>query len=769
MTNFKSDRDGFLVGELIDGSRDLLAAQQRSASVQREIRNDVKSIARAMGVAVSNARRANSQASGTCAPSAAPMQQRDSRGRFVAGRPAVSPSGRGGLFGGGATAAAARGAASPARGGAVAVAGARDGRGRFLAGQPRPDGGGSPHSPGVVGAGLSRMSDRIGQLAHAMSSTTDNIDPTLNAAKEVGDVVRPLGRGMSVLFGRSAERKKERWYNRIWTALRNLGGDKKANTGTARVGWFGGAVGAGGGGLGGLAGSMASGLLGRGKGLLGLLGRGAGLLKRIPVLGGLISGGLALGSAFGMNDDPTKSDEENRAARYHDTGGAVGMGIGGIAGAALGSFLGPAGTVAGGYLGTMLGQKVGQAVGDWSKQLMDADLPGKMMKAWDGLTSKLGDLWTGAKGLASTAVDKVKAGANAANDAVRRATGIDVKATVGKAADAAKAAAVTAATAMVDAAKAAAPVVADAAKSVGAALVPDTVKRVAGLVGKAGSNAMTLLDAGRGAGMGTTELANFMGQNAHESAGFTRLAESLNYKPERLLAMFKGRNGINSLDDAKRVVAGGRESIGKAIYGGDWGTKNLGNTDAGDGYKFRGRGFIQLTGRPNYAAAGTALGLDLVNNPDLAADPAVAAKISAWYWQKNVAAKGAGEDVAKATVRINGGKTGLADRRHQVAEWQAKLAADPMLAGTSSVPLGAGANIAGVSSSSLPPLTMANVPPSVPTNLPKPPEIQAPPTKLNSDTRAPQRIAVTLPETTGQNVGDRALAHIVSGSIGTAG
>lgn len=65
------------------------------------------------------------------------------------------------------------------------------------------------------------------------------------------------------------------------------------------------------------------------------------------------------------------------------------------------------------------------------------------------------------------------------------------------------------------------------------------------------------------------------------------------------------------------------------------GRKDLGNSQAGDGYKFKGRGLIQTTGRANYQATGTALGLDLVAHPELLAEPELAARSAGWYWQSN--------------------------------------------------------------------------------------------------------------------------------------
>lgn len=94
------------------------------------------------------------------------------------------------------------------------------------------------------------------------------------------------------------------------------------------------------------------------------------------------------------------------------------------------------------------------------------------------------------------------------------------------------------------------------------------------------------------------------------------------------------------------------------------GRRDLGNTQAGDGMRFKGRGPIQLTGRANYEAAGRALGLDLVNHPELAARPDVGFRVAAWFWNSRglnqLADRG---DFDGITRRINGGQNGAADRR----------------------------------------------------------------------------------------------------------
>jgi len=98
------------------------------------------------------------------------------------------------------------------------------------------------------------------------------------------------------------------------------------------------------------------------------------------------------------------------------------------------------------------------------------------------------------------------------------------------------------------------------------------------------------------------------------------------------------------------------------------GRSDLGNTQPGDGTRFKGRGPIQLTGRANYAAASQALGVDLVRNPERAADPDVAFRIATWYWSSRdlnqYADKG---DFSSITYRINGGYNGAADRNQYYA------------------------------------------------------------------------------------------------------
>lgn len=156
----------------------------------------------------------------------------------------------------------------------------------------------------------------------------------------------------------------------------------------------------------------------------------------------------------------------------------------------------------------------------------------------------------------------------------------------------------------------------------------------------------------------TKEAAMFLAQTTHESNNYKRLEESFRYTPQRLFEVFKKR--VGSLENAKKLCLQGAESIANFVYGG-----RLGNTE-NEGYKYRGRGIIQLTGKNNYINYGKKINADLVNNPDLAKEPNNAIEISLLFWQE----KGCGllarqGDVKGVTKLINGGFNGLEDRENK--------------------------------------------------------------------------------------------------------
>lgn len=240
MATFKSDAQGFILGErLLDSTEEVLRVQNRALPVWREIRNDVRNIARQLGVQGTGAgrragpaarstalfaaepagRRGGTARTGGAAPLAAPLAradraarqvvavpQRDARGRFIASRRADPVS--------------------------VAVDDAvRDSRGRFTSGGSNGGAGGGaggPSDPLNLARNLARVAGKLGSVGAGLSNSTENLDPTINAAKEVKDAVAPLGRGLGGLFGRNAERNKERWYRRILNAITRRNSEKTA-------------------------------------------------------------------------------------------------------------------------------------------------------------------------------------------------------------------------------------------------------------------------------------------------------------------------------------------------------------------------------------------------------------------------------------------------------------------------------------------------------------------------------------------------------------
>lgn len=162
--------------------------------------------------------------------------------------------------------------------------------------------------------------------------------------------------------------------------------------------------------------------------------------------------------------------------------------------------------------------------------------------------------------------------------------------------------------------------------------------------------------------------AHFLAQIGHESNGLKSVTESLNYSVDGLLKTFS-RSRISEADAKKygrtATQSANQEMIANTVYGGDWGLKNLGNREPGDGFKFRGRGLIQITGRSNYEALEDALKFDLVNRPErLAEDNLIAAMSAAWFWSsRGLNGLADRDDVLSITKRINGGTIGLDDRK----------------------------------------------------------------------------------------------------------
>ncbi len=151
--------------------------------------------------------------------------------------------------------------------------------------------------------------------------------------------------------------------------------------------------------------------------------------------------------------------------------------------------------------------------------------------------------------------------------------------------------------------------------------------------------------------------AAFIGQLSHECGNFKVLEENLNYRAATLMKLWPKRFPTQEVANAYEKNP---KKIANMVY-----ALRMGNRDeaSGDGYRFRGRGCIQLTGHANYFHAGKALGVDFVLQPDLVATPKYAALTAGWFWSTHgcneIADRG---DWTQLTKKINGGTIGLDDR-----------------------------------------------------------------------------------------------------------
>lgn len=155
-----------------------------------------------------------------------------------------------------------------------------------------------------------------------------------------------------------------------------------------------------------------------------------------------------------------------------------------------------------------------------------------------------------------------------------------------------------------------------------------------------------VLASAKKAGIHGPELAQFMGQVAHETLGFQHLVE------------VGSKEYFNRYDP--------KHNPKKAAV--------LGNVKPGDGLRYKGRGFIHITGRDNYRRAGKALGIDLENNPKLASNPKVAAAIAVWYWNNRVRTEVKDfTDTIGVTAKVNPSMNGLGDRDMNFRHYLQKL------------------------------------------------------------------------------------------------
>lgn len=611
-------------------------------------------------------------------------------------------------------------------------AGTRDASGRFSGGNSSARGASAEGSmgPGAAQAIGSSIVDAAKDMSSKLTADVDNVDPTIQAAKEVSSLLSPalsLFKPLGRLFGRDKDAKQTKehrenvtWLRRIWR------GQADANKGKGRGGLGGmlgmllalvGAVlapfkalgrllGAGrllkaassllpgrsrraarGADVGGRSGrgkdgahsrnalnadgtsidgkgkgvaasakeSKSAGRAAKGGGLKGMakgagsgaLKLGKGLLKKIPLIGALFGGAMLASDAMAA-DDPELSKDENKKNKW----GNVGSGVGGLVGGVLGMLGGPAGAIA----GAMIGDSLGGMVGEWLSTVDLGSIPGKIGDAFNSLKD-------GALEAASTAFTFVSDGFKGFLDVQAKAftaVGQWIKDAWGKATDAVLGVKDT----VMDKVQDGKDYVADKASSVADAGSNMLYKASGGKFGSSSSSAakdqlIQAMDAG-----GITDpksKAMLMANVDHESGGFTKKEENLNYSAKRLQEVFP-----KYYKDAEsaRADANNPEAIANKVYGG-----RMGNKDPGDGYKFRGRGALQLTGRAQYEEMGKKLGVDLVNNPELAADPKYSAQIAVQHWKSSGADKAAqAGDVVKARKLTNGGTNGLADVQKKYEE-----------------------------------------------------------------------------------------------------
>jgi putative chitinase len=157
-------------------------------------------------------------------------------------------------------------------------------------------------------------------------------------------------------------------------------------------------------------------------------------------------------------------------------------------------------------------------------------------------------------------------------------------------------------------------------------------------------------------------IAHFLSQTATETGGYSAMTENLNYSAAAMMRVWPTR--FTNIEATKGLV-NNPEALANKVYGGRLGN---GPPASGDGYRYRGRGLIQLTGRTNYAKREAETGINLVLRPEKAADPVRAVKIACLYWASrkiNAAADTGSDEAAIRKVRklVNGGEIGLADAK----------------------------------------------------------------------------------------------------------
>lgn len=192
-------------------------------------------------------------------------------------------------------------------------------------------------------------------------------------------------------------------------------------------------------------------------------------------------------------------------------------------------------------------------------------------------------------------------------------------------------------------------------------ITAETLRKFAPKLKNLEIHASALEDARRTSSVTTPRrLCHFMGQIFVETGGFASMVENLHYRnPARLDAIF---SAVHGLKDARALIRRGPEAIANRVYANRLGN---GGEASGDGWRYRGSGYKQLTGRSNYREIGNIVNLNLEGNPELAREPQTAARVAFAFWDARQCSPLADNgDVEGVTEKINGpAKLGLAERR----------------------------------------------------------------------------------------------------------
>lgn len=181
----------------------------------------------------------------------------------------------------------------------------------------------------------------------------------------------------------------------------------------------------------------------------------------------------------------------------------------------------------------------------------------------------------------------------------------------------------------------------------------------------------------------TLEIAHCMAQISHENGAGRIVRENMNYRAERIIEIF-GYDKVNKkwvhsarvTDEEAEELAHNPEALAERVYGlgNPKKAKELGNTEPGDGYRYRGNGDLQLTGRSAHRRIGKLIGVDLENDPEQLEDPAVSFRVAvAEFVALKCLEPAAADDIVLVTKRVNGGRNGLDERKVWLRKWKTAL------------------------------------------------------------------------------------------------